>query len=113
MILAFHLSMPNVASWDGRWSGDGKRYVIVKKFHGKKEIEKAEKILENRYHHYAWPDGWGAGISISEVDSKQAAKLRRDSQGFCGYNWMVKSICEYGKILADHEFKKHLESIES
>lgn len=34
MILAFHLSMPNCASWDGRWSGEGRKYVIVITFEG-------------------------------------------------------------------------------
>lgn len=42
MILAFTLSMPNCASWNGRWSGEGRKYVIIKAFKGKK-AESAKK----------------------------------------------------------------------
>lgn len=109
MILSFHLSMPNCASWDGKWSGEGKKYVIVKTFRGKKKVDKAKDILKRGYYHYCWPDGWGAGITVQEVDSSQAARLRKSSDGFCNYDWMVDSIIEFGKPLATHEIKKFLE----
>lgn len=110
MILAFHLSMPNCASWNGRWSGEGRKYVIVKTFRSKKAIEKAIKIRDTGYYHYSWPDGWGAGITVKEVDSSQAKKLRRESHGFAGYDWMVRTICDYGQPMADHEVKQYLEA---
>ena len=103
MILAFHLGMPNCASWNGRWSGEGKRYVIVKTFRSAKAQEAARHILATGYYHYSWPDGWGAGITVSEVDSRQAAQLRKSSQGFAGYDWMVDTIVRYGKPLATHQ----------
>jgi len=108
MILAFYLSMPNCASWDGKWSGDGKKYVIVKTFQGKKSVENAEKIRQTGYYHYSWSDGWGAGITVHQVNSSQAAKLRKESQGFCGYNWMVDTICDYGQPMGTHEVVKYL-----
>jgi hypothetical protein len=101
--------MPNCASWDGRWSGEGRKYVIVKTFRGKKETEKAERILAAGYYHYSWPDGWGAGITVSEATSSQASKLRRESNGFCGYDWMVRTICDYGRPMADHEVQEFLQ----
>ena len=109
MILAFQLSMPNCASWNGRWSGEGRKYVIVKTFRGKKAVEKAEAILAKGYYHYSWSDGWGAGITVKEVNSSQAAKLRKESQGFSGYDWMVTTICDYGQPMADHEVREHLQ----
>ena len=108
MILAFTLSMPNCASWNGKWSGDGQKYVIVKSFRGKKAIENAEKIRDTGYYHYSWSDGWGAGISVKEIDSRDATKLRRESQGFCGYDWMVETICKYGKPMATDEVQEFL-----
>lgn len=105
MILAFCLSMPNCASWDGNWSGNGNKYVIIKIFRGKKEIEKAQKILDTRYYHYSWNDGWGAGITVKQINSKQASILRKESKGFCGYDWMVETICKYGKPLSTHEIQ--------
>jgi hypothetical protein len=110
MILAFYLSMPNCASWNGRWSGEGRKYVIVKTFRGKKATEKAEGIRNKGNYYYSWPDGWGAAITVKEVNSSQATKLRRQSDGFSGYDWMVKTICQYGKPMASHEVKKYLQS---
>lgn len=98
--------MPNRASHNGSWSGDDRNYVIVKVFRSKKEIKNAETILAKRYYYYKWSDGWGANITVSEIDSKQAAKLRKKSHGFCGYDWMVTSICDYGEPLSKHEIEQ-------
>ena len=98
MYLAFFLSMPNCGSWNGKWSGAGRKYVVVRRFL-KHKLDNANRILNTGYYHYSWEDGWGAGITVKEVDSKQAAKLRKESQGFCGYEWMVKSLWDYDKIL--------------
>lgn len=98
MILSFRLTMPNVNSWNGKWSGEGKKYIITKRFL-KKDIELANDLVKTGYYHYNFGDGWSAGIYVEEVDSRQAAKLRKLSVGFCGYDWMVESILKYGKIL--------------
>lgn len=109
MILSFRLSMPGRASWNGGWSGEDRLYVITKTFTSKKSIEKARKILERGYYSYCWSDGWRAGIEVAEVTPQEAARLRKKSQGFCGYNWMVDTILDYGEPLATHEVKAFLE----
>lgn len=108
MILSFTLTMPNRGSWNGGWSGEGNLYVITKVFRTKKAKEKAEKILKEGYYHYSWSDGWGAGIHVKEVSSSEAARLRKKSKGFGGYNWMVDTIIDYGQPMADHEVKEFL-----
>ena len=108
MMLAFTLSMPGCPSWNGKWSGEGKKYVIINTYVGKKHIEHAEKILRQRSFSYRWDDGWAARIDVHEVSSSQAAKLRKESNGFCGYDWMVKSIVQHGVILADHQVEEFL-----
>lgn len=110
MILAFHLSMPNRPTWDGNWSGAGRKYVVTRSFRGRSGTEKAESILAEGYYHYQWPDGWGAGIQVEEVDSRRARQLRKQSAGFCGYEWMVDTICLYGKPMASHEVEEYLKS---
>ncbi len=95
MLIAFQLSMPGCASWDGKWSGEGRKYVKVESIRNK---QKAQEILEKGYYRYSFGDGWAAGITVTEVDSRTAAKLRRESDGFCGYDWMVDSIIKYGEI---------------
>lgn len=101
MILAFELSMPGNNSWNSKWSGEGRSYVIVKTF-------TAKKLIEQRSFHYSWGDGWGARIDVREVDAAEARKLRKNSLGFCGYDWMVKTIIDYGQPMADHEVKEYL-----
>ena len=99
MILSFTLSMPNKGSWDGKWSGDKSCYAKVINFgHSKKAIKHATEILEKRNYHYNFGDGWSAGIKVAEVTPKEAAKIRRKSRGFYGYDWMVESIRYNGCI---------------
>ena len=94
MILSFTLSMPNIGSWNGQWTGAKNLYVIVMNLPKKK----AQKILDTNYYHYNFGDGWSASIRIAHIDSKKAAKLRRATNGFCSYDWMVDSIIANGKI---------------
>ena len=98
MLMSFELSMPGVASWNGKWSGEKNMYVIVRSF-GKK----APKI---GYYGYSFGDGWRAAVTVREVTSAAARKLRKDSAGFCGYDWMVDSIISHGKILNDSQRKE-------
>ncbi len=90
MTLVFVLSMPGCASWNGRWSGEGKLYSIVRRFRGKSP--------EPGHYSYAWPDGWRASVEVRQVDFSEARRLRRNSKGFCGYDWMVDSIVKHGRI---------------
>ena len=104
MIVAFELSMPSVASWNGKWSGEGRAYVktrnISKKMAGECAID---EILKRRTFTYRWDDGWCAMVTVRKVESEEAVKLRRKSVGFCGYDWMIDSILDYGEILTRKE----------
>ena len=103
MILAFTLSMPGAASWDGKWSGEGTLYCITRSFSGSKGGVQAAEILDSAPYSYGWSDGWRASIAVSAVDSRLASKLRKKSRGFCGYDWMVNTIISHGRPLARHE----------
>lgn len=92
-MIAFELSMPGKASWNGKWSGEGKPYVRVRKL--TKEIEQR---LDGKEYDYRWTDGWCACVSARKVDGREAAKLRRKSVGFYGYDWMIESIVQHGEI---------------
>ena len=105
MLLCFKLSMPCNNSWNGKWTGSKKQYVKIVSFQGKRRTKKAHEILnqktpqhasqpESGYYSYNFGDGWVAGVSIYIVDGKEAARLRRQSAGFCGYEWMIDSIIE-------------------
>ena len=59
-----------------------------------KSIEKRIEELDGRSFCYRWDDGWTACVSCRIVDAKEAAKLRKKNRGFCGYDWMVRSIIE-------------------
>ena len=92
-MIAFVLSMPNAGSWNGKWTGEGRLYARVKKL--KKE---EETRLDGKSFRYCWDDGWTACICCEKVDAKEAAKIRKKSVGFMGYEWMIDSIIERGEI---------------
>jgi hypothetical protein len=99
MFLSFELSMPGNNAWNGRWTGDGKLYAVVKRFSQMPEVD--GKALAGGRFSYSFGDGWVAAITVREVTSSAAAKIRNDSLGFCGYEWMILSILKYGKILSE------------
>lgn len=94
MLLAFKLSMPGRNSWNGGWSGEGRPFIIVRSFR-----DKGADRLPGRYH-YDFGDGWRAAVEVGRVDAAEARKLRRQSAGFAGYDWMVDSIVRHGRIVA-------------
>ena len=97
MALAFFLSMPNRASWNGRWSGEDKVYaIIIKTPRAKKTQAHHKTVLDGGPYWHNFGDGWSARIDVRMVDAVEASKIRRKSKGFCGYDWMVKNIMFYG-----------------
>lgn len=109
MYLAFTLTMPVVASWDGKWSGSNKFYCVVKRFN-KKESEKYKSLAGKSYGH-RWSDGWFASVKVEEIDSETAKKLRKQSNGFLSYDWMISNILDHGTtydLTSDQLFMKDL-----
>lgn len=104
MILSFELTMPGVSSWNGRWSGEGKKYFVIKNYTTRfiKSNQYLQEIIKNNggSFYYRWEDGWAARINVEIIDGFLAKKRRKISAGFCGYNWMVDSILERGCIKA-------------
>lgn len=105
MLLAFELTMPGVNSWDGRWSGEQKRYIKVLKVGAKCLAKPGE-------YSYAFGDGWRASVEVRIVDGAESRKLRRISAGFCGYDWMIDEIRFEGRIrtLSERNAKNKKES---
>lgn len=97
MYLQFTLSMPSNNSWNGKWTGENIFYAVVRKF-GRTSTEKAKEILTKGYYSYNFGDGWRAAIDVKQIDSREAARVRKKSCGFCGYEWMINSIIEHGEI---------------
>lgn len=104
MLVSFELSMPGSPSWNGKWSGEGRLYCRVRNVGvSKKAREKWEKLIGN--HSYRWDDGWCARITVREVTSSAARKLRKDSVGFSGYDWMIDALARYGRIVDSAQVK--------
>lgn len=91
-LYAFTLSMPGRGSWDGAWSGEGKLYVVVRQIY-------KHQLTPMPHYRYPFGDAWVAHIDVKQVNAKEAARLRRKSAGFQGYEWMVDSIINQDKIL--------------
>lgn len=99
MQILFELTMPNVGSWNGKWTGADKKYFKV--YSASKA--QAEKILglegAPKNYHYSFGDGWSANVRAEAISSKQKHRFLKQSAGFCGYEWMIDSIFNNGKIL--------------
>lgn len=99
MLLCFELTMPSVGSWNGVWSGAKDYRAIVR------SVSKgvADLVLRKSYYTYDFGDGWVACISVRLVHRSDAAKARKKSTGFAGYDWMVDSILEDQTVTAPSE----------
>lgn len=91
-MIVFELTMPHVGSWNGKWSGEYKRYIQTR------DERTVPKELWDKDFYYHWSDGWTACVSVRRMKSSEAVKLERKSDGFCGYDWMIKSLVADGYI---------------
>jgi len=107
MALCFELSMPSNNAWNGKWTGEGTCFAIIKNLgRSKKAKEKIEKLLKKGSWYYSFGDGWAAQVDVREIFGAEITAMRGKSQGFCGYNWMVDSILDYGEILNSEQRKE-------
>lgn len=91
-MVVFELSMPNCGSWNGKWSGSGRCYARVYR-----NSDVPKDVLDKTFC-YTWDDGWTACVSVKKIDAKEAKQYRKNSAGFYGYDWMIKSIIKDGYI---------------
>lgn len=91
--VAFELSMPHCGSWNGHWSGENQKHLMFQRM-----SDRLAAALDGQSWDYRWDDGWSAVINARVVDATEARKLRKQNAGFCGYEWMVKSILSFGRI---------------
>jgi hypothetical protein len=92
--IIFKLSMPNVGSWNGKWTGSGNKYFRVFKM-ADKAVRKLIGDKERMSWFYNFGDGWSASVEASIVP---AGEKFPKSDGFCGYDWMIDSILSRGEI---------------
>ena len=105
----FRLSMPGRASWDGKWSGESKNYVVEREV---SDADLAKVLLDpaaveqfllapasidltkwRRVWTHRWSDGWLAEVTARVLPiTEEPAK----SDGFNGYDWMVDNILSRG-----------------
>ena len=90
--IEFRLSMPRRSSWNGKWSGEDKNYVIVKKISNEWAKEIGIEDNKKTSWYYRWDDGWTACITARVLKKGERVK---GFDGFCGYDWMVDNILLY------------------
>lgn len=93
-MIVFILTMPNVGSWNGKWTGANDLYCKAGGLGGAKEKE-----LGGKSFYYRWSDGWRANVKCEKMGAKETNKMLKASKGFCGYDWMVDSIIKHNKII--------------
>jgi hypothetical protein len=97
----FILTMPSNNAWNGKWTGEGRLFCIVKRYQKNSPILK--NVDKSNCHYYDFGDGWGAFVKIERIDADKAKLYRKKSKGFYGYDWMVNEIEEHGRILSRTE----------
>lgn len=91
-MIVFTLSMPNRNTWNGKWTGDGRVFARTR------YDREVPKEVVGKSFLYSWPDGWTAFVTVEKMNYREANKLMKKSEGFCGYDWMIESIIRYGEI---------------
>lgn len=99
--LLFTLSMPNVGSWNGQWTGREKFYARVIPIKGKIGEERAEEILKVKNFYYNFGDGWGMNVEATRINAEESRKVKKNTSGFMGYDWAIDSIIKSLKIISD------------
>lgn len=94
--LVFILSMPNVGSWNNKWTGSENIYAVKRKV--KDDLAKLIMRDEETYYDYDFGDGWRASIEVKVLPAKEVNKIIKKSRGFYGYEWMVESILLHQEI---------------
>lgn len=99
MILSFEITMPNVGSWNGKWT-EAKNAHFAFRNYPKKEAERLMQGKEHRNFYYNFGDGWGANVKMKPILSSEMKKIERVNSGFMGYDWMIDSIVKNDNIIA-------------
>lgn len=100
MILSFEITMPNVGSWNGQWTGRNAAHFSFRNY-SKKEVERVMQGKEKRNFYYNFGDGWGANVEMKPMNSTEKRKIQKVNRGFMGYEWMIDSIMKNGEIIID------------
>ena len=93
----FTFTMPNNNSWNGHWSGE--RDLFNKALRIVSRGKNMYPDLKEGDYYYNFHDGWGANVNVKFVTDKEVKQMTKKSKGFCGYEWMIKSILKNNKIL--------------
>ena len=100
--ISFELTMPNVGSWNGQWTGAKKQYFVIHSYSNNNN--RAFQLLEgnpSKSFYYNFGDGWGANVRMELIERKEVKQREKISSGFCGYEWMIDSILKNGRILIE------------
>ena len=88
MRLIAELTIPNIGSWNGKWTGSKNKYTkVFTTSNSKKMLD----FIGNYYYNFG--DGWRAKVEIRE-----ALPREKVTNKFCGYDWMIASIKEHKEI---------------
>ena len=93
MRLIAELTMPNIGSWNGKWSGENNRHT---KIFSTSKSNKMDEFIGNYLFNFG--DGWSANVEVRKPLPKEKVSDR-----FCGYDWMIASIKKYKKIVIQQQ----------
>lgn len=95
----FRLTMPCNNAWDGRWSGEGRDYLLYTQLSAAALDALMQGERELSWSH-SFGDGWVAQVTARVMNP---GEKRKKSAGFCGYDWMVSNILAHRSTRAPAE----------
>lgn len=91
--IEFKLTMPSRGSWNGGWSGAERHYLLVRTVPDDKAFVLMDEQGDSGRWYHRWDDGWAALVTARVMGRGERV---RKSDGFAGYDWMVRNILDHG-----------------
>lgn len=88
--ISFELTMPNVGSWNGKWTGAENKYYVIEKISDRylNSKEYFKTLLERGWDswYYNFGDGWGQMSGLKSLMPPKPKKERKCQKGLLGTN---------------------------
>lgn len=104
--VSYTLTMPRNSAWNHKWTGESNLYARVRAIRNVSWEKSKDRPLVGKSFYHDFSDGWQACIEVKEVTEKQAKEIKKNSRGFCGYDWMITSLLYKGEIDYDEQLAR-------
>lgn len=105
MKVSFSFRYCNHNTWNGVYTGNNSGNWAIRTYRTKEDKARIKELLngqESQTYHYNFEDGWASDVVMQIVDTKEANRRLKHTNGF-SKPWMIDEILKYGRILKRKE----------